>query len=106
MRIRADTGRVTHFYSLERLSALARDTHAVEGTTFKVSDIVPNGIAFDPTSGQFVLAGKLWPVHFFVHLGSYPLPAAASGLAVAVLLLLLIGVVVLVSGVFKPVLPC
>jgi len=64
VKFSAATGKVTQRYDLSLLSAESERGALVEGTGFHYRDVVPNGVAFNPADGTFVLAGKLWPRYF------------------------------------------
>jgi len=63
------TGTVSGLYNVSALSSHSFDVVAAEGTDYRAADIVPNGIAFDATTGRFALTGKLWAHSYVVTLG-------------------------------------
>lgn len=63
VRISPQTGCVEATVDLEPLRDRMRpEDRKVVDTD---SNFVPNGVAYDPASGQFVLTGKYWPVIYF-----------------------------------------
>jgi glutamine cyclotransferase len=63
VRISPDTGCVEATVDLAPLRARMRA--ADRKTVDSDANFVPNGVAYDPVSGLFILTGKYWPVLYF-----------------------------------------
>lgn len=66
-RIDPQTGRVTGWIDVKALAEEVSQTVAKQGQTLTPDD-VPNGIAYVPERGTFLLTGKRWPTIFEVKL--------------------------------------
>lgn len=64
-RIDPQTGQVTAWIDVSALAREAQAKAAANGQTLGPDD-VPNGIAYNPAKGTFLLTGKRWPMLFEV----------------------------------------